>query len=140
MGKQLGTCDRSPSGEGEAGRYLFRLEGDCWTIGYDGRTVHLRDAKGMHYLALLLQCPGRTMAATELAAAAAAPRAHGLAPHPGRARVAVTKRIRDVIRKIAVHHPSLGYHLATAVKTGSTCVYRPDPAQPHPWRTYGRAD
>jgi hypothetical protein len=42
-----------------------------------------------------------------------------------RARSAVTKRIKDSIRKIAKAIPSLGEHLDTSVKTGYFCSYRP---------------
>jgi tetratricopeptide (TPR) repeat protein len=37
---------------------LFRLDGAIWTVAYAGRTVHLKDAKGMRYLAQLLRHPG----------------------------------------------------------------------------------
>ncbi|MEW6272005.1 MAG: hypothetical protein AB1689_22210, partial [Thermodesulfobacteriota bacterium] len=44
-----------------------------------------------------------------------------------RARLAVTKAIRYSLRKIERAHPDLGALLATAVKTGVTCRYEPDP-------------
>jgi tetratricopeptide (TPR) repeat protein len=43
-----------------------------------------------------------------------------------RARTAVTWRIRSAIKKIARAHPALGRHLENAVRTGTTCVYRPE--------------
>ncbi|HXJ20760.1 MAG TPA: AAA family ATPase [Polyangia bacterium] len=42
-----------------------------------------------------------------------------------RARVAVTRRIRDLIRRVAEQSPELGRHLEATVKTGTTCSYRP---------------
>jgi hypothetical protein len=42
-----------------------------------------------------------------------------------RARVAVQRRLRDVIRRITAQAPEVGAHLETAVRTGTTCVYRP---------------
>ena len=44
-----------------------------------------------------------------------------------RARSAVQRRLRDAIRKIAEHAPRLGAELQAAVKTGTSCAYRPRP-------------
>lgn len=41
-------------------------------------------------------------------------------------RSAVTWRIRNTIQKISKHHPSLGRHLSSSVKTGLFCTYRPE--------------
>ncbi|HSK23333.1 MAG TPA: hypothetical protein VK906_09170, partial [Egicoccus sp.] len=45
-----------------------------------------------------------------------------------RARSAVTRRIRDTVRRIEAVHPALGAHLRDAVRTGRWCVYAPDAA------------
>ena len=50
-----------------------------------------------------------------------------------RARVTVTKRIKDAIARIAASHPSLADHFGTAIKTGQLCAYAPDPAQRVHW-------
>ena len=50
-----------------------------------------------------------------------------------RARTTVTHRLRAVIRRIAQHHPGLGDHLATRVRTGTFCWYQPDPERPIAW-------
>ena len=50
-----------------------------------------------------------------------------------RARTTVTHRLRAVIRRIAQHHPGLGDHLATRVRTGTFCSYQPDPERPIVW-------
>jgi hypothetical protein len=50
-----------------------------------------------------------------------------------RARTAVTARIRDSIRRIAAVQPDLGRHLARSIRTGTFCVYEPDP--PISWQT-----
>lgn len=42
-----------------ATEYVFRREGDYWSMSFDGSTVRLRDLKGLHYLARLLGAPGR---------------------------------------------------------------------------------
>ena len=48
---------------------IFRREGDYWTVTFDGHTVHVRDLKGMHYLARLLADPGREYHVLDLVAA-----------------------------------------------------------------------
>lgn len=50
-----------------------------------------------------------------------------------RARVAVGRRIRDVIHKLEREHPALGRHLAQCVKTGYVCVYLPEAQRPIEW-------
>jgi len=42
-----------------------------------------------------------------------------------RARVMVTMRVRDVVKKLLHHHPKLGGHLQNSVKTGRFCSYEP---------------
>ena len=39
--------------------YLFRRDGDIWSVTFEGHTVRLRDQKGLHYLARLVADPGR---------------------------------------------------------------------------------
>ena len=51
-----------------------------------------------------------------------------------RARSAVTKRIKGSIKKISETIPSLGSHLATRVRTGYFCSYRPHPERPMAWK------
>jgi hypothetical protein len=51
-----------------------------------------------------------------------------------RARSAVTKSIRKAIRKIGEAIPSLGYHLASRIKTGYFCSYNPRPDRPVAWK------
>jgi hypothetical protein len=43
-----------------------------------------------------------------------------------RARVAVTRRIRDAVKRIATETPALGRHLDRAIKTGRFCCYQPE--------------
>ena len=50
-----------------------------------------------------------------------------------RARSAVSKRIRDALQRIRDHNPSLGRYLMVTVKTGRTCAYVLDPAEPITW-------
>lgn len=44
----------------------FRLEGDFWTISYEGMLIRLKNAKGLHYIAYLLKNPNRDVKANEL--------------------------------------------------------------------------
>jgi len=48
-----------------------REDDDYWLVVFEGRTVHLRDLKGMHYLARLLAAPGREHHVLDLVAAEA---------------------------------------------------------------------
>jgi predicted ATPase len=46
---------------------VFHREGDYWTVEYEGETWRLKDAKGFHYIALLLAHPGEEIRALDLA-------------------------------------------------------------------------
>jgi tetratricopeptide (TPR) repeat protein len=48
---------------------VFRREGDYWSVLFEGRTVRVRDLKGMRYLAQLLAQPGREFHVLDLVAA-----------------------------------------------------------------------
>lgn len=50
---------------------VFRREGDYWSVIFEGHTAHVRDLKGMRYLARLLADPGREFHVLDLAAAEA---------------------------------------------------------------------
>ncbi|MGH7858731.1 MAG: ATP-binding protein, partial [Candidatus Binatia bacterium] len=52
---------------------VIRREGQYWTVGFDGRSVRLRDTKGLRYLATLMLRPGIEVHALELAAENDAP-------------------------------------------------------------------
>jgi hypothetical protein len=65
------TCQPEPShrdrGLATAGD-VFRQEGEYWTLVFQGRLVRLRDAKGLHYIACLLQHPGQEVHVCDLLA------------------------------------------------------------------------
>jgi tetratricopeptide (TPR) repeat protein len=61
-------------------RAALRREQDVWLLDYDGRSVCLQDAKGLHHLATLFEQPGTPVTSVELA--------HGVAGG-GRERTAV---------------------------------------------------
>ena len=48
---------------------VFRLEGDYWSVAFEGRTVRVRDLKGMRYLAQLLAHPDREFHVLDLVGA-----------------------------------------------------------------------
>jgi tetratricopeptide (TPR) repeat protein len=50
-----------------------------------------------------------------------------------RARVAVTRAIRQAMTRVADHHPQLGEHLTRTIRTGTYCAYSPDPRAPAEW-------
>jgi hypothetical protein len=52
-----------------------------------------------------------------------------------RARVAVTRAVRQAIARIAEHHAPLGEHLQHSIRTGTYCAYEPDPRAPVTWHT-----
>jgi tetratricopeptide (TPR) repeat protein len=190
---------------------MFRREGDYWSVVFEGRTVRVRDLKGMRYLARLLAHPGRAFHVLDLVAAEtgsvsqiesgqAAGLSHAALGDAGemldaraknayrrrlaeieddmeqaraigdtqraaqadaerdflvrelsravglggrdrrassaseRARVGVTRAVRQAIGRIGEHHPQLGEHLNRAVRTGTHCAYLPDPRAPAAWR------
>ena len=163
----------------EAPRRVARLvrASDVWQLDFDGRSFHLRDAKGLRQLAALLARPGAAIPALTLALPGPAPatdlraqraRAGELrdeiaearafndperAARAGalledlarelegddrtlsaeRARVNVTRAIRAALRRIAAHEPELGRLLERTIRTGTSCVYHPDPDVPLDW-------
>jgi hypothetical protein len=122
----------TPAGADTANSAFYR-EGEYWTIAYAGRVCRLRDVKGMHCLAHLLRNPGEKLSALDLLAFTAPSGRQAPTADIEEARVLVTKRIRAAVKKIQVHHPSLGHHLDTCIKTGAHCVYLPDPDRPLTW-------
>jgi hypothetical protein len=202
-----GALDDQPA----ADLNMFRREGDYWSVVFEGRTVRVRDLKGMRYLARLLAHPGRDFHVLDLVAAEtgsvsqvesgqAAGLSHAVLGDAGemldaraknayrrrlaeieddieqaraigdtdraaqadaerdflvrelsravglggrdrrassaseRARVGVTRAVRQAIGRIGEHHTQLGEHLNRAVRTGTHCAYVTDPRAPAAWR------
>jgi tetratricopeptide (TPR) repeat protein len=50
-----------------------------------------------------------------------------------RARAGVTRAVRQMIARIGAHHPQLGEHLTSTIRTGTYCAYSPDPRAPAGW-------
>ena len=51
-----------------------------------------------------------------------------------RARASVTLAMRRAMGRIRAAHPALGAHLERTIRTGTFCVYLPDPRVPADWR------
>jgi hypothetical protein len=124
---------------------VFCKEGEYWTIVYAGTVSRLRDTRGLHCIAYLLQRPGVHVAAADLLLAAACckrpPAARGLLRSARTVeddRILVTKHIKAAIRKIAAHSPLLGDHLGTRIATGAVCAYVPGPGERGRWATFKR--
>jgi AAA ATPase domain len=89
------------------GGNVFRRDGDTWTLAFGGRSVPLRDAKGLRDLAVLLAAPGREVTATELVAGVANAAAAGLAALGAdpvlddRARAAYRTRLAQLDEELA---------------------------------------
>jgi len=88
------TSQRPP----EVADYVFRQEGEYWTLAYHGTVCRLKDAKGLHYLAVLLGRPGRECHAVELVSAVDNP----LAPPASTPYGALSAD------QLAAHHLSVG--------------------------------
>jgi hypothetical protein len=202
---ELARPDAVGAHDGAADANRFSSDVDMWTLAFDGAVTHLRDAKGLRYLARLLSDPGREFHVVDLVASGPqapdgpAPshdddlqvaidsdagellddrakevyrrrladieddieeartfgdaervsratsekefivrelaRAVGLRGRDRRAgatseraRAAVTRAIRNAMKRIEEHHPRLGEHLERTVRTGTYCSYMPDPA------------
>jgi tetratricopeptide (TPR) repeat protein len=72
--------------------FLFRRQGDYWTISFKSETFRLKDVKGLHYIAHLLRHPGVEFSAVDLAHLTAA---KGAEVVPGQLRAASKTEIRS---------------------------------------------
>jgi tetratricopeptide (TPR) repeat protein len=77
----------------------------------------------------------RTFLARELARAVGlGGRTRRVGSNAERARASVTLAVRRTLRRIRAVHPSLGLHLERTIRTGTFCVYLPDPRAAAEWR------
>ena len=49
----------------------------------------------------------------------------------------VTRAIRSALRRVAGYDARLGRELGSAIRTGTFCVYEPDPRRPVRWTVDG---
>jgi hypothetical protein len=77
--------------------------------------------------------------AAELAAASGlGGRDRKAASNAERARVSVTKAIRTTIKRVGDHDPVVGRELQATIRTGTYCVFEPDPRRPVEWHVETR--
>jgi hypothetical protein len=76
---------------------VIRREGDYWSVAFDGRTVRIRDLKGIRYLARLLASPGQELHVLDLVAAES--HSGGQPPALGDAGVLLDPQARDAYRR-----------------------------------------
>jgi hypothetical protein len=104
---------------------VFRREGHFWTLVYGGKTVRVKDAKGLRDIARLLARHDEAVHVADLVVIVG-----DHAPPVGddlqRARVAVAMRIRNALKRIQDEHPALGRHLSRSINTGIQCCYVPE--------------
>jgi hypothetical protein len=66
IGRALGVSSVATANSPASSERVFRLDGQFWTLGYNGRTIRLKDAKGLGDLARLLRQPGRELHVLDL--------------------------------------------------------------------------
>ncbi|HEY5846390.1 MAG TPA: hypothetical protein VIT42_06335 [Microlunatus sp.] len=95
-----------PADPATPGPNVFRLEGDYWSVVYEGQMVRMRDLQGMRYLARLLADPGREFHVLDLVAAEAESspprgnaRATGLSHALGDSGEMLDARAKDAYRR-----------------------------------------
>ena len=86
---------------------LCHHDGDIWTIAYRGRSARLRDAKGLHDLAVLLAHPGEDISVLDLAGSAIRGSDSTSPVLDAQARAEFRRRITDLDEELAeaqAHH------------------------------------
>jgi hypothetical protein len=89
---------------------VLRREGAVWTAEFDGRSVRVRDSKGLRYLVELLRQPRRELHVIDLAGAAAVREGDATPLPDARARLAYRGRLADLQHELdeAEQHHDLG--------------------------------
>lgn len=123
---------------------IIRREGEFWTVEFAGGVTRMRDTVGVRYLAYLLIRPNLEVSSLDIYIAGsrgAAPAGDDGAAGDGqaaeRARINVTRALKGVLGRIALHSPGLSDHLHATLRTGSCCSYRPDPRLAVDWQYSG---
>jgi hypothetical protein len=134
----MGMLARAQQGSQHEQANVIRCDGEYWTLVFDGRGCHVRDTRGLHWLALLLRNPGQEfpVLTVETAGRGAASTADENRDDPAateRARVRITRALQAARTRIAAAHPELGRHLDCTIRTGRVCSYVPDPRLPVEW-------
>ena len=125
-----------PEGFSDAGDILDPQARAAYKQRLSELREELAEAQGFHDLGRSEQLAGEIDFLThELASAVGlGGRARRVGSPAERARVNITRAIKLALRKISEHHPALGQHLATTIKTGAYCSYTPDVRMPITWQ------
>jgi hypothetical protein len=75
---------------------VFRREGELWEVGFSGRSARVRDAKGLHDLAVLLARPGVDVHVLDLASPQAPPSGPREPALDARARAEYRRRLVEI--------------------------------------------
>jgi tetratricopeptide (TPR) repeat protein len=95
------TRDWAGGGSAPDDAAVFRLEAEVWLLCYAGRTVRLRDSKGLRDLAVLLARPGQQTHVSELARATGLPQSDAGPVADRRALAAYRERLRGIGAELA---------------------------------------
>jgi non-specific serine/threonine protein kinase len=80
---------------------VLRRDGDLWTIACGAEVAHLRDAKGLTYLAQLLRNPGQEFHALDLTGAGGLPAGDAGEVLDAEARAAYKRRVLELREELA---------------------------------------
>lgn len=132
MTRLLSTLDEiAPELPGTASRIAeLRREGEVWALTCGDATVRVRDAKGLRYLAFLLERPGESIAASDLLREVGGGDGGVSREH---ARLSVRKAIAAAVARLDELHPVAVAPLRAVLHTGLVCRYEPTPATTVRW-------
>jgi len=118
---------------------VFRRDGDFFTVILEGRTIQLRDTRGLRYVAALLHRP-QTEVASEALRRAALENTGQVTRRPRRdersherAHRTVTRAIGTTLKHLRTIDPDLAAYLKATIRRGYFCRYVPDPRDPIEW-------
>lgn len=136
------TQTRLAAGTGvpmQTDRPSLTREAESWTFAYRGTVCSIRASVGVFYLAALLEQPHLGMSAEQLLETSdegsrtaerdddgpPPPERPRRSPAAERARVRVTRALRDVIDRVCLADARLGRHFSDSIRTGKICSYAP---------------
>lgn len=110
--------------------YVFRQEGDYWTVKYQSEPLRLKNSKGLRYISYLLHNPNKYVKILDLYNCVEKNVETRLISEEQKekARKAVTASISRVLERLRQKHEQLWLHLYKSLKTGRKCIYISDPS------------
>ena len=133
---------RSNGATHEDAASIFRREGDFWTIEHGGRTLRLRNSRGLRYLARLVQHPRREFLVLDLAidggdnGCLPLGRASAGAGNGHRREPVVDRRARRSRARAALHHADAAIVASAASQLWSRCCLRCQSADLVPFESH----